>query len=556
MTYYQVSVYTGTKDGAGTDAKIYISLYGTNGRLENKLLKDYSDKDDFESGDVNIIILSSSIDLGNINSIKIWHDNSGKRPGWFLDKVSIKNTSTNQVWTFDANRWLAKDEADGKTEVTLYLFAYDITVYTGDVEDAGTDANVSIILHGTKGNSKQTRLSNSAKDTFERGRYDVFQMTSNDIGDIKMITIQHDNSGKKAGWFLDGVKVRCFNNNKTWHFPAYRWLAKDEGDLKTYVTLSPGKEMVHYSFINNYPKNRENGFSHEINGVCHDDRHWFFAQNESKDGKTGGTLWKIPASMNLNGTFNGKETGVQKNKDGGHMGDIDFYKDYVFVPVKTTSGENKICVYHKDDISKEVVHQEMVAKIYNGKKEVVKSFHFKDIGWLAINSKGYLFTSDGGINSENPIIVYRIDISAIQKRNFSDFLIPYANLYLVDELNENLDRAWMQGGCFDNSDQLYLTNGKYTGYANGNGGITVYDVPELSQNFMGKAKLLTKSNQTHDFQFDFGDFYHEPEGITYWDLDAIGAPVVPYITGQLHAIVMDGSVNGHEDLYFKHFKKV
>lgn len=42
------------------------------------------------------------------------HDNSGFRPGWFLEKVEIVNQATSATSVFPCQRWLDKDKDDGK----------------------------------------------------------------------------------------------------------------------------------------------------------------------------------------------------------------------------------------------------------------------------------------------------------------------------------------------------------------------------------------------------------------------------------------------------------
>lgn len=44
-----------------------------------------------------------------------------------------------------------------------------------------------------------------------------------------------------------------------------------------------------YKYLGNYPENRENGWSDELQGVCHDENFWYFSQNnhDSCSKKTG-----------------------------------------------------------------------------------------------------------------------------------------------------------------------------------------------------------------------------------------------------------------------------
>jgi len=45
--------------------------------------------------------------------LRIGHDNAGKAPGWFLDKVVVRNLTAGAEYVFPCARWLAKGEDDG-----------------------------------------------------------------------------------------------------------------------------------------------------------------------------------------------------------------------------------------------------------------------------------------------------------------------------------------------------------------------------------------------------------------------------------------------------------
>lgn len=53
---------------------------------------------------------------------------------------------------------------------------YKVTVWTADLDGAGTDANVFINLFGENGESGKQKLDNLLKDDFRRGKF-VFQFT-------------------------------------------------------------------------------------------------------------------------------------------------------------------------------------------------------------------------------------------------------------------------------------------------------------------------------------------------------------------------------------------
>lgn len=116
---YRVIVQTGTADGAGTDANIYLTLHGAYGTSREQTLDTF--RDDFENGATDVFAVNSA-DLGDLDWIRIRHDNSGSRPGWFLDSVLItREDSTSREWFFPCGRWLAVDSDDGQISRVLYV---------------------------------------------------------------------------------------------------------------------------------------------------------------------------------------------------------------------------------------------------------------------------------------------------------------------------------------------------------------------------------------------------------------------------------------------------
>ena len=67
---------------------------------------------------------------------------------------------------------------------------YLVSVKTGTVSGAGTDANVYIHLFGEEGDTGKMYLRNTlsphVKNKFEQGRTDRFKLTSTNIGKVKL----------------------------------------------------------------------------------------------------------------------------------------------------------------------------------------------------------------------------------------------------------------------------------------------------------------------------------------------------------------------------------
>lgn len=135
---------------------------------------------------------------------------------------------------------------------------YKIIVHTGDESGAGTDANVSIILYGTLGDTGVRELKKKGRNLFERNQVDDFVIECLDlgkirlsllfihfwipatmIGQLKKLHIEHDNALFSADWFLDKVEVVNLDTDETVVFPCNRWLGKKHDDHEIQRDLLP-----------------------------------------------------------------------------------------------------------------------------------------------------------------------------------------------------------------------------------------------------------------------------------------------------------------------------
>uniref|UniRef100_A0A8C4UPX1 Lipoxygenase homology domains 1 n=1 Tax=Falco tinnunculus TaxID=100819 RepID=A0A8C4UPX1_FALTI len=257
---YEVRVLTGNVSGAGTDANVFLSIYGIErGDTGERQLKRSNNFNKFEKGQVDVFTIKA-IDLGELKKLRIRHDNSGASPSWFLERVEIVDLKESTTYYFPCQRWLAVEEDDGQivrelvpvdeafvkkdsendgqSLATLGLeqkaksTTYTVKVKTGDKKNAGTDANVFIALYGSKDDTGIVSLKASKinKNKFEHGKVDEFTVESVDIGDLKKIKIGHDNKGNSTGWFLEWVEIDAPSLGQCLRFPCGRWLDKSEDD--------------------------------------------------------------------------------------------------------------------------------------------------------------------------------------------------------------------------------------------------------------------------------------------------------------------------------------
>ena len=117
LTTYEIRVVTRDIDNAGTDANVYIWLFGAHGDSGERLL-DIEGINNFHRGKTDDF--PSKKALGDLREVRIRHDNTGEQPGWFLESVTVRNHATGQSWFFPCRRWLARDAVDGRTDIRLF----------------------------------------------------------------------------------------------------------------------------------------------------------------------------------------------------------------------------------------------------------------------------------------------------------------------------------------------------------------------------------------------------------------------------------------------------
>ncbi|XP_069463204.1 polycystin-1-like protein 2 isoform X2 [Ambystoma mexicanum] len=105
---YFVTVYTGHRRGAATTSKVTITIYGSEGESDPHHLYD-PEKPVFERGGVDIFVLTTLFPLGDLQSVRLWHDNSGDRPSWYVNRVLVHDVALDQKWYFLCNSWLSID---------------------------------------------------------------------------------------------------------------------------------------------------------------------------------------------------------------------------------------------------------------------------------------------------------------------------------------------------------------------------------------------------------------------------------------------------------------
>ena len=112
---YRITIKTGNKDYAGTDAKINIKLHGQDENSSNWFTiysiafppRSAEHVGIFEEGHLDHVFVSCT-DLGSVNKIQVKHDNGGVGPGWYISEIWVEDLDTKTIWHCQPNTWLEK----------------------------------------------------------------------------------------------------------------------------------------------------------------------------------------------------------------------------------------------------------------------------------------------------------------------------------------------------------------------------------------------------------------------------------------------------------------
>ncbi|OWK63351.1 Oxygen-regulated protein 1 [Lonchura striata] len=200
--------------------------------------------------------------IGHLYKIRIGHTNAGNSPAWHCKEVQLLNLFSGEQFSFPANRWLAKDQSDGEISVELPVLqqgqpilpvtVYKVHVTTGDLWNAGTEADIYISVYGERGDTGSRQLLRSQKPKkFLKGQTDIFAVEAVHLGCLYKIVIGHNGLGSGNGWFLDKVVIKDPITDLDYTFLCHRWLdqGQDDGNISrelpvTDASMLPGRQEL------------------------------------------------------------------------------------------------------------------------------------------------------------------------------------------------------------------------------------------------------------------------------------------------------------------------
>ncbi|NXN97253.1 PKD1 protein, partial [Rhinopomastus cyanomelas] len=116
---YEILVKTGWGRGSGTTAHVGIALYGVDSKSGHRHL---DGEHAFRRNSLDVFQVATERSLGSIWRIRVWHDNKGLSPSWYLQHVIVRDLQSSKSYFFLVNDWLSveSEENDGLVEKEVY----------------------------------------------------------------------------------------------------------------------------------------------------------------------------------------------------------------------------------------------------------------------------------------------------------------------------------------------------------------------------------------------------------------------------------------------------
>ncbi|XP_073440095.1 oxygen-regulated protein 1 [Dendrobates tinctorius] len=251
---YKISVYTGHLEQAGTEAPIHICLYGEHGDSGKRILFRSDLSSPFQQGQVDVFEFEA-VSLGKLQRVLLGCGANHKSQYWYCEKVIIGEQGQLAEYIFNCERWLPyMSEGSLHSEIELQKQEMEltseerrptknnegewkITLVTGNLANAGTDATVFLHVYGTGASSGPITLGSGSHQLFNVNSADTFQINLKNLCKPYKIRIGHDNSGDSPDWYLEEVKLCDLSSDQEFHLPVNRWLGEKHDDGDTWIEL-------------------------------------------------------------------------------------------------------------------------------------------------------------------------------------------------------------------------------------------------------------------------------------------------------------------------------
>ena len=160
-----------------------------------------------ERGNTDDFVIKLDQEFGELYKISVRQDGTKVNDSWHLDRIELTRSpvTQNKMIPFVFDKWIKSRDITEAGRNGLAPIDYTVRVKTSKTTyTAGTDDNVFINIHGTKGQTQFRRLNNTLKNDFERGSLDTFKLSAINLSEL--LSVQLMKLGKDE-WIVSYVEV-------------------------------------------------------------------------------------------------------------------------------------------------------------------------------------------------------------------------------------------------------------------------------------------------------------------------------------------------------------
>ncbi|XP_046860542.1 lipoxygenase homology domain-containing protein 1-like isoform X2 [Xenia sp. Carnegie-2017] len=234
---YNLSMKVGDVRGSGADGNVYIQLFGTEGKTAKIQLRQAGDtRNKFEKGKTYKFTVDT-VDIGQLERIKLSHDHRGYGSGFFVDEVEVEVPSKNDRVTFPCNCWLAQDLDGGANErdmvatqpskPSLPSKVYTVSVRVGEVINSQTTLYIQLFGENADTSKIMLRPAGPSLSKFEPGRTYKFIVETVDIGKVMRLRMGQDSKTGGRGLYVETIEIDP-EGGESVLFPCQAWSDEDD----------------------------------------------------------------------------------------------------------------------------------------------------------------------------------------------------------------------------------------------------------------------------------------------------------------------------------------
>ncbi|XP_056189557.1 lipoxygenase homology domain-containing protein 1-like [Falco biarmicus] len=234
---YLISVHTGTLPASGTDADIFITVFGEKGDSCKRRLR----QSNFERGQVCISELRA-VDLGQLSKVLVEHHDIGYGAGWYLDQIVIHESGkTDGQYAFLCQQWLDSGVGDARMERMLKLLGkvrngmltgkiygtWDVLVTTTDISSSCMNPKMSLTICGEKGICTSVIFPKGSLKN--KQIYETSVELSKKFSTIFKVRLEIEEAAEGETWHCHEVKLQHRESKNVLEFPFCHNFADEEG---------------------------------------------------------------------------------------------------------------------------------------------------------------------------------------------------------------------------------------------------------------------------------------------------------------------------------------